>query len=90
MRGSNYCTALYCTVLYCTALYTRFGLRVVGVASEDCGHGAKVLWVLPGGAAERAGLRVADKVSIIRAGSICGWSTVHCTEYFAHNILDED
>ena len=54
---------------------------MVGVASEDCGHGAKVLWVLPGGAAERAGLRVGDKVSIIRAGSRSGWSLyrIFCT-----------
>ena len=46
---------------------------MVGVASEDCGHGAKVLWVLPGGAAERAGLRVGDKVSIIRACWVQIW-----------------
>ena len=84
MRRSTvlYCTALHCAALYCTVLYSpRFGLRVVGVASEDCGHGAKVLWVLPGGAAERAGLRVGDKVSIIRAGSRSGWSLyrIFCT-----------
>ena len=76
-----YCTVLYCTALHCTALYTRFGLRVVGVASEDCGHGAKVLWVLPGGAAERAGLRVADKVSIIHTGYWIQMWMVYCTLY---------
>jgi hypothetical protein len=39
----------------------RFGLRVVGVGQEyPC---ARVLWLFPGGAAERAGIMVGDKVS---------------------------
>ena len=41
--------------------------------------GAKVLWLLPGGAAERAGLRVGDKVNInILNAIVCRTLTI-CT-----------
>lgn len=37
-------------------------MRVVG--DEEGDVGAKVLWLLPGGAADRAGIRVGDKVGV--------------------------
>ena len=43
-------------------LATRFGLRVVGV--EASSPWARVLWLLPGGAAEEGGLRLGDKVRL--------------------------
>ena len=46
--------------IFTTIYGTRFGLRVVGVGQESpC---ARVLWLFPGGAAERAGITVGDKV----------------------------
>ena len=40
-----------------------FGLRVVGAAYGERGlNCARVLWVLPNGPAERAGVRVGDRV----------------------------
>ena len=46
----------------------RFGLRVVGVVQDTpC---ARVLWLYPGGAAERAGIAVGDKVGLQGAQNI--------------------
>ena len=39
-------------------------MRVVG--DEEGDVGAEVLWLLPGGAADRAGIRVGDKVGMDR------------------------
>ena len=41
--------------------------------------GAKVLWLLPGGAAERAGLRVGDKVNINILNAIVCCTLTICT-----------
>jgi hypothetical protein len=46
--------------IFATFYGNRFGLRVVGVGQEfPC---ARVLWLFLGGAAERAGITVGDKV----------------------------
>ena len=64
-RDSETVTVLNCTLSqtensFNNSTLSRFGLRVVGIGQTF--PAAKVLWLLPQGAAQRAGIRVGDRV----------------------------